>query len=158
MMQVRKRPPKQHCPVCDTDISVPGDIRSLPQLKRYHALVRAVYEHWPERHERQFSSQEECRAWLQCKAGHHTQIATLQISGLNPTRAVMLVEAAIRAAGSYAFSVQDGSLLLIYRPKSISFAKLDHIKACQLFDEVAAVVLAEAGLQAEQLLAEVGGP
>lgn len=88
------------------------------------------------------------------KAGHREIGATLPLTGMSKERAVMLAEAAIRAAGSYAVPVLHGDTLVIWRPKSIAFDKLSHRDACKLFDEVSAVIAAETGLDPEQLLKE----
>lgn len=47
-----------------------------------------------------------------------------------------------------------GNTLAVFIPKSIAFEKLEHKAACNLFDEVAAVVEAEVGMSAETLLRE----
>ena len=131
--------------------------RSVEQHRRYFALISAAFHHWPEGHERQFSSSEELRKWLQMKAGHREIGASIPLTGINKDRAMLLAEASIRAAGSYAVPVIHGDVLVVWRPKSIAFDKLEHKAACALFDEVAAVIEAETGVPADRLLKEHEG-
>ena len=141
-----------HCPVCGCAID--REPRSLAQLRRYFAMIRAAFHHWPESHERQFASEEECRKWLQMKAGHREIGATIPLTGMSKERAMLLAEAAIRAAGSYAVPVIHGDTLAIWRPKSIAFSKLGHKEACRLFDDVADVIRAETGIDPEEMMRE----
>ena len=141
-----------HCPVCGCAID--REPRSLAQLRRYFAMIRATFHHWPESHERQFASEEECRKWLQMKAGHREIGATIPLTGMSKERAILLAEAAIRAAGSYAVPVIHGDTLAIWRPKSIAFSKLGHKEACRLFDDVADVIRAETGIDPEEMMRE----
>ena len=141
-----------HCPVCGCAID--REPRSLAQLRRYFAMIRATFHHWPESHERQFASEEECRKWLQMKAGHREIGATIPLTGMSKERAMLLAEAAIRAAGSYAVPVIHGDTLAIWRPKSIAFSKLGHKEACRLFDDVADVIRAETGIDPEEMMRE----
>lgn len=148
-------PARDHCPHCGAMLDEPQGVpRSVPQLRRYFALIKAAFHHWPEAHERQFTSEEEFRKWLQMKAGHREIGATIPLTGISKERAMLLAEASIRAAGSYAVPTIHGDTLVIHKPKSISFSKLSHKAACVLFDEVAAVIRAETGLDPDQLLKE----
>lgn len=143
------------CPHCGCAFDPPnGAPRSVPQLRRYFAMIRAAFHHWPESHERQFASEEECRKWLQMKAGHREIGATIPLTGMSKERAMLLAEAAIRAAGSYAVPVIHGDTLAIWRPKSIAFSKLGHKEACRLFDDVADVIRAETGIDPEEMMRE----
>jgi hypothetical protein len=144
----------KHCPHCGSDIEIGGTPRSLPQLRRYFQLMKAVFMHWPESHERQFASAEELRKWVQMKAGYREVGATIPLVGISKERAKLLAEAAIRAAGSYAVPILHGDTLVIFRPKSIAFSKLGHKDFCRLNDEVDSVIKAETGLDPEQLLRE----
>lgn len=144
-----------HCPECGTIIEQQkGAPRSVPQLRRYFAMIRAIFHHWPESHERQFASEEECRKWLQMKAGHREIGASIPLTGMSKERAVLLAEAAIRAAGSYAVPVIHGDTLVIWRPKSIAFDKLSHKAACRLFDDVSEVIRVETGIDPDELMKE----
>lgn len=141
------------CPHCGGVLSK-GKPRSVEQHRRFFALIKAAYDQWPETHERQFSSQEELRKWLTMKAGHREVGASIPLTGMQKERAMLLAEAAIRAAGSYAVPVIHGDTLVVFRPKSIAFEKLEHKAACQLFDEVEAFIEDAIGVPAEQLLRE----
>ena len=144
-----------HCPECGCVFDKAGKApRSLPQLRRYFAMIRAALHHWPETHERQFASEEELRAFLQMKAGHRETGAAIPIAGMSKERAMLLAEAAIRAAGSYAMPVLHGDMLVIFKPKSIAFTKLSHTEFCRLSDDVSDVIFAEIGMRGEQLLLE----
>lgn len=145
-----------HCPNCGTVLEgqPKGKARSLEQHRRFFGLVRAVFAHWPEWHETQFGDETECRKWLQMKAGYREIAARIPLVGVNRERVMLIVEAAIRAAGSYAVPVVHGDTLVIFKPKSIAFAKLGHQAFCQLNDEVAAVIKVETDLDPDQLLKE----
>lgn len=144
------------CPHCGCELTpeVGGKARSTDQLRRYFAMIRAAYHHWPEAHERQWSSSEELRAYLQMRAGARVVGAQIPLIGMSKERAMLLAEAAIRGAGSFAMPVIHGDVLVIFKPKSISFAKMAHADFCKLSDDVAAVIQAETGMDPEQLLKE----
>jgi len=145
-----------HCPHCGCELTPPagGKPRSVEQIRRYFAMIKAAYHHWPEAHDRQFASAEELRAWLQMKAGARDIGATIPLSRIGKERAMLLAEAAIRGAGSYAMPVLHGDTLVIFKPKSVSFAKMGPKAFGELSDAVATVIEAETGLQVEQLLRE----
>jgi hypothetical protein len=128
--------------------------RSVPQLRRFFSVIRAAYMHWPESHPRQFACEDDCRRFLQMKAGHREISATIDLGGISKEHAMLIAEASIRAAGAYAVPVLHGETLVIFKPKSIAFAKLDHKAFCKLNDEVDAVISAEIGIEAETLLKE----
>lgn len=140
-----------HCPHCGVEIVKGGAVRSLPQHRRYFGLIKAIYDNWPEGHAEQFSSPEDCRKWLQMKAGYREVGATIPLTGMRPDRAVMLAEAAIRAAGSYARPVIHGDNLVVWRPKSIAFDRLGHIAFCSLQKEVEDVIKAETGIDPDKV-------
>lgn len=144
------------CPHCGCELAMPagGSPRSTVQLRRYFAMIRAAFHHWPEGHERQFSCSEELRAWLQMKAGAREIGAQIPLSGLSKERAILLAEAAIRGGGSWAMPVIHGDTLVVFRPKSVSFAKMAHRDFCDLSDAVEAVIRAETGIEAGDLLRE----
>jgi len=145
-----------HCPQCGCqfDEEFKGKPRSIDQHRRFFALCRAVYAHWPETHERQFGDAEECRKFLQMKAGYREIAAQIPLVGLPREKALVLVEASIRGAGSYAVPVLHGDTMVIFKPKSIAFSKLPHIAFCALNNAVDEVIRAETGLDPDQLLNE----
>lgn len=141
------------CPHCGCEIAGgKGSPRSIEQHRRYFSLINAAYLHWPESHERQFGSAEELRKWVQMRAGHHEVGAQIPISRMRPEHAVLLAEAAIRAAGAYAVAAIHGDNLVIWKPKSIAFGKLSHTDFCALNNAVGEIIEAETGLTAGELL------
>ena len=65
---------------------------------------------------------------------------------------MLLAEAAIRGAGSWAMPIIHGDTLVIFKPKSVSFAKMPHADFCKLSDAVQDVIKAEAGIDIETAL------
>lgn len=142
------------CPHCGCGLSVHdgGRPRSVEQIRRYFAMLRLAWAHWPEAHSRQFSSADEMRAWLQMRAGAREVGAQIPLSGMSKERAMLLAEAAIRGAGSFAWPALHGDVLVIFRPKSISFAKMAHADFCRLSDDVQAIIAAETGIDVTDLM------
>lgn len=138
------------CPVCGYHDKGKGKPRSVDQIRRYFAMLRSAFENWPESHEQQFASQEEFRAWVQMKAGAREVGASIPLSGMSKERAMLLAEAAIRGAGSYAWPVLHGDVLVIFRPKSIAFSRMPHDEFCRLSDEVQGIIEAETGMSMER--------
>ncbi len=140
-----------HCPACGFLLKEP---RSLAQHRRFFGLIKALFMHWPETHERQFSSEEELRKWLIMAAGWKEVGASIPLTGMNKERAMLLAEAAIRAVGSYAMPVINGDVLVIFRPKSIAFDKMGHKEFCLLNEAVDEIIKAETGFDPDILLKE----
>ena len=67
---------------------------------------------------------------------------------------MLLAEAAIRGAGSYAMPKISGDTLVIFKPRSISFAKMSHEEFGKLNDAVAITIEQETGIRVEELLNE----
>jgi hypothetical protein len=142
------------CPHCEGDLEAGhGKPRSVEQHRRYFALMRAVFHHWPETHETQFGDAQECRKWLQMKAGHREIAARITLANLDKAEA-MFIAAGVIMGTSYAVPVLHGDTLVIFKPKSIAFGTLSQEAFCKLNDEIDAVILAETGLDAAQLLKE----
>ncbi len=146
-------PQEKPCPVCGFHATPrKGRARSLPQHRRYFSLMHAVLHHWPETHERQFSDIHELRAWLQMKAGWRDVAAQIPIVGMPRDKTVLIVEAAIKAAGSNALPVLHGSTMVIFKPKSVAFAKMGPQEFGLLNDAVERVIRQETGLDPEEVL------
>ena len=128
--------------------------RSVEQIRRYFALVRRAYHHWPEQHERQFASEEEFRKWVQVRAGACEVGGSVPLTGVSRARALMLAEATIRAAGQYAIPVIQGDNLVVWRPISIRFATMRHGEFTDLVRRVEEVIEAETGLRVDDLMRE----
>lgn len=110
------------CPICNATIT--AQARSIPQHRRFFGVLRAAYHHFPEIFaEFQPESEEHLRAYLLVKTGHHT-VHTIDIQNSNVDQLVTIIQAALRAAGSYAFVQPDGDHVKIFKPKSIAFHRL----------------------------------
>jgi hypothetical protein len=144
------------CPCCETKIDPAKATkpRSTPQHRRYFAMVKAAFFHWPESHFVQFADETECRKWLQMRAGWRDIAARLPITGMQPDRLKMFAEAAFKAAGTHAVPVVHKGELVIWVPRSIRFDRMPHQEFCALSDAVGAVIEQEAGLRTDQLLSE----
>jgi hypothetical protein len=119
--------------------------RSLPQHRRFFALIRAAYHHWPDDHpEIAPTSESHLRAYLECKANYFTQSTVEPEAVLN----------SVNSPGGFSFVKVVKGKICVFTPKSISFEQLGHQEACQLFDDITDVIYAETGLRAEELLKE----
>jgi hypothetical protein len=125
--------------------------RSLPQHRRLFGLIRAAHMHWPEAHNFQPQNEDHLRKYLTAKAGHYT-VQTIEFGHMPHSIIRSIAEAAIAAAGAYAFVKAVSGKLIVYTPKSIAFEKLDHKAACRLFDEIGSVIECELGIKADDLL------
>lgn len=151
----QKRPKPFHCPVCDFAADAfSGKPRSIDQHRRFFGLMRALLHHWPETHPRQFADEHELRTWLTMKAGHREIAAQIPLAGVPREKVAVIVEAALRAAGSYALPIVHHNDLVVFKPKSIAFSKLSHLDFCALSDAVDAVIRQETGLDPDQVLRE----
>jgi len=132
--------------------------RSTPQHRRYMALIKAAYHHWPESHEFQPESETHLRKWLQVSAGYreHTDIPVVfaEDEPAVTRLAALAIEAAIMAAEGYAFvrPHPDGGIVRVYRSRSISYDTLGHLEACALFDAVAEIIESVIGRSADEIL------
>jgi len=146
------------CPHCGGLFQPSGKKRSTPQHRRYYAMIKAAYHHWPEGHDFQPDSEEHLRKWLQVSAGYreHTDIpvAFAEDQPGVTKLAALAIEAAIMAADGYAFvrPHPDGGMVRVYRSKSISFDKLGHLEACALFDAVAEIIAAAIGRPVDEIM------
>ena len=125
--------------------------RSSEDHRRFFALVNAAFTHWPEQHEFRPDNAEHLRAWLLCKAGHRK---TTMIETDEPAATVVAIEAAFRAADTYAFVRPYGDGVAIYSPKSLRFDKTDQKAFNAVRDEVSSIIESVIGVTAEQLLRE----
>lgn len=145
-----------HC-LCDLD-PVKGKPRSLEQLRRFFGVLRAMKHHWPETAEFQPESEEHLRKWVLVKAGHReTTDVPVEFAEDQPALtklAALMVEAAVKAAGAFAFirPHPEGGLVRVFKAKSIAFDKLWQADFNRLNDEVEAVYKAETGLDPDEVL------
>ena len=145
----------KRCPVCDSDLVWIGHNskpRSYEQHKRYFKMVDLAFDHWPAKHKRQFSDAEECRKFLQMKAGWFLEASRMPVMGMRAETAVVFAEAMFKAAGSFAIAMQQGDDIVVWKPKSIKYEKLSHTKACELFEKVNWIIRDEIGVSGDELL------
>jgi hypothetical protein len=151
------KPPKlQTCPCCEYTWE-PGRPRSLPQHRRFFALVKQAYDNWPMSHERQFSNLDECRRWLTAKAGYYEVKAEIPLAGVKPELARILVDAAIQAAGGSGFPAVHKGVLKIIVASSVRFNRMGPQEFGALCDDVSATIEREAGISTEALLPRAMG-
>lgn len=151
------KPPKSQrvcCPNCEAtfDINKVGKPRSVEQHRRFWALMKAAYQHWPEAHEEQFASMNDLRIWLTMKAGWREEVARIPISGMKVDQARMVAEAAVKAAGSHAAIRAHKTSIVVFKPVSIRFDKMAHLAFCGLNQAVEDVIKAEIGITGDELL------
>lgn len=143
------------CSVCGYAVErAGGKPRSIEQHRRFFGLMRALLHHWPETHPRQFADEHELRTWLTMKAGHREVAAQIPLAGVPREKVAVIVEAALRAAGTYALPILHGDAMVIFKPKSIRFSKLPHLEFCALSDAVDVVIRQETGLDPDVVLKE----
>lgn len=142
------------CPHCGSSMDANDKPRSLPQLRRYFAMIRAAFHHWPETSAIQFSSEEECRKWITMKAGWRDVGARIPLVGVNPEAAKMLVSAAIAGAKAHAWPVVHKGELIVWVPRSISFHNMGPQEFGALSDAVAVVIKDMTGHDVETLMRE----
>lgn len=147
---------KVTCPCCETsfDPEKSKTARSTPQHRRFFALCRQAFFHWPESNKHQFTDENECRKWLQMRSGWRDIAARIPVVGLNMDRLVVIIEAAFKAVGVTAVLVGYKGDLIIWTPQSIAYAKMEHSEFCKLNDAVETTIEQEVGVKVEQLLTE----
>lgn len=144
----------KRCPACGCDIAGHDKPRSLPQLRRFFAMIRAAFHHWPESCEQQFSSADDLRKYLTMRAGWRDIAARIPLVGVNVEVTKMIVSQAFKAAGTHAWPVVHKSELIIWVPRSISFHSMGPHEFGQLSDAVVTVIKDMTGLDAEILMKE----
>lgn len=143
---------KDHCPACGySPEPTKRKPRSVPQHRRYFALIRAAFYHWPETHAFKPMSEEHLRKWLQAKAGHRV-IDTIDTAGMSPEQATASISRQVAKAGPFAFHSAVGTRFYSITSESIDFDTLPHLAACALFDSVAEVIEAETGIRCDDLI------
>lgn len=138
------------CPHCGSKIEADAKPRSVPQLKRFFAVLRCMMDHWPEACRFQPKDEEHLRAWVLCRAGHY-EVIDIDVPSPDPVTLDIVatsVEAAIKASKTFCF-VQpdlDGNRVRVFSPKSIAFHKLSPQEFTKLNESVEAVFLQETGI------------
>lgn len=121
--------------------------RSLPQHKRFFAVLKAYYCHWPEKHEFQPESVSHLRAWLLVKA-KHADIQTFDVESMQRF-------ASVKSTGKFTFFAVRGEKLAAFSPRSISFRSCQHAEATRLFNDCEEIFEAETGIKVSQILKEM---
>lgn len=145
-----------NCPHCGCDLKLPkkGNPRSVPQHRRYFAMIRAALHHWPEKHDFKPFGETHLRRWLQCKAGYH-KVQSIDTAGMTPEQAVSAAAAVFKTTGEHTFTKAVGTRFYVFESQSIDFDTLPHLAACALFDAVADAIKAETGLDVEKIMPPV---
>lgn len=144
----------KHCPHCGVELTAEkkaGKPRSVPQHRRYFALIRAAYNHWPDSHAFRPMSEEHLRKWLQAKVGHRI-VETVDTTGMTPEQASAAIAMQVRKCGPYAFHSAVGARFYSVVSDSIDFDTLPHLKACALFDDIAEMIEAETGIRCDDMI------
>lgn len=127
--------------------------RSIDQHRRFFAVMKAAFDHWPESYEAfQPDNPEHLRAWCLVKSKHRT-IKTFHLPGDASDSAALVPIVIATMLGKHAWAWSKGPDLFVCVPESIAFDKLGHHAFCVLNDDVDAV-LREVGLDPDQLLRE----
>lgn len=133
------------CPHCGSQP------RSSDDHRRFFALVKAAFDQWPEGGNFTPDNIDHLRAYLLCKAGYRK---TTMIETDEPAATVAAIEAAFRAADTYAFVRPCGDGVAVYSPKSLRFDKTDQKAFNAVRDKVSSIIESVIGVTAEQLLRE----
>lgn len=118
------------CPHCGCEFT--PEQRSVQQHRRFFKLMRVAFDHWPESYKAfQPSDPEHLRAWLICHKDCDYRAITDVHLGHEPTPAeIGLIQGGLDASGAYAWCFPLPEGYLVVRPKSMSFQKMGHKKAC----------------------------
>lgn len=145
------------CAVCGSPVPLKGGKpRSYDQHKRFFALCKQAYMHWPENNPEQFSDETDCRKYLTMKAGWRDIASKINLTGIREDKAILLATAVLSGLpkNCYARPVLHNGQLIVWVPRSISFDTMPHLEFCALSDAVAEVIEAETGLKVDDLMRE----
>jgi hypothetical protein len=141
----------QHCPACGVVLE---KRRSLPQHRRFHALVAAARMHWPEGHWFRPKSDDHMRYWLTVQAGRFDVEKNIRVRSVEPEALLALLTAVMSTSrDEQQFVEADGDLIIVKRAHSIKFKSMPQNEFAKLCDEVEAVIASE-GMDPQQLLKE----
>lgn len=143
------------CPICESKLPVTGGKpRSYDQHKRFFAMVRQAFLHWPENHPEQFSNEEDCRKYLTMKAGWRDIASKTTLTGIREDKAILLASAVLTGLPKNigARPVIHKGQLIVWVPRSIAYDKMPHLEMCALSDAVGAVIEAETGIKIDDLM------
>ena len=143
------------CNVCGSKVQpLNGKPRSYDQHKRFFAMCKAAFDHWPEQHAEQFSDATDCRKYLTMKAGWRDIASKINLTGIREDKAILLATAVLSGLpkNCYARPVLHNGQLIVWVPKSIAYDKMPHLEMCALSDAVAEVIEAETGMKIEDMM------
>lgn len=143
------------CSVCGSKHNpTTGKPRSYDQHKRFFALCKQAYMHWPESHAEQFSDETDCRKYLIMRAGWRDIASKINLTGIREDKAILLATAVLSGLPTnvYARPVLHNGQLIVWVPRSISYEKMPHLEMCALSDAVAEVIEAETGIKVDDLM------
>ncbi len=121
-----------------------------------------MFHHWPANVEFQPENEEHLRKWALIRAGHRETVdVPVEWAEDQPALtklASLAIEAAVKAAGTFAFirPHPEGGLVRVFKAKSIAFGNLGQAEFNRLNDEIEAVYKSETGLDPDQVLKEHG--
>lgn len=117
-------------------------------------MCKAAYLHWPEKHNEQFSSLEDCRKYLTMKAGWRDISSKITLTGIREDKALMLVTAVLSGLkkNAHARPVIWNGQLIVWEPRSIAYDKMPHLEMCALSDAVSEVIEAETGMKVDDMM------
>ena len=124
--------------------------RSTIHNNRHHAVVTAAYTHWPERDH--FTNRDHFRAWLLIQAGHYD---VLERHGDITDELAQELGTIMRSVGVYPRLVRTAEGYNVLLAKETKFSKLEHKKACAVFEAVDSIICARLGVEStDKLLRE----
>lgn len=145
------------CPDCGSvfDQAPKGKPRSYPQLKRFMAVCKAAFDHWPHNHRFRPKNVDHLRYWLEKEAGYFHAVKTIRCNTVQSGYLGALLEAVVRTSDDdRQFIEAEGDTVTVLRTDSIAYRKLPHHSACALFNDVDDVLHKELGIPADKLLKE----
>lgn len=144
------------CPNCGFPLTEHSKARSLPDHRRFFGLIRATLHHWNEMNDFQPDNEEHLRKWLLCKAGYRdVTMIPCEFAEDQPgvlKLAMLAVEAALKASGTYSFVRPHGAGLAVFSAKSIAWDKLSQHEFHEIRDAVTAVIEDQTGMKADVIL------
>ena len=133
--------------------------RSNDQHKRFFALIKALFHHWPEGHPFKPDNEEHLRAYVLVKSGHRSIKAFFPDpdDGLNAHGLAKVVPIIITMMmNRYCWAWAEGDELRVCAPLSTKFTEMSHKDACVVYDAADAYILS-LGFDPDQLLKEHEG-
>lgn len=145
------------CPECGSVFPVNSKHkRSSPQHRRFFAVCRAAYIHWPEL-DQDFRPRNEdhLRYWLTAEAGKFTVTKTVRFESVDPVKGYWVMRALLdNCEDDRMFLELDGDVLIQKRALSVAHDAMDQKEFNELQDAVEALLQERFGFSVEKLLIE----